>query len=165
MNKWAMKRNENGLTLVEILATLVIIGIVFIGIMAIFPQMTLFNERTEVKLDAMSIARAEIELLKQVQVNRFGPEIGAELQNIHLDRVAVSSTAGSSGQVILSYQLPNGYQVEASIFPAETDEQLDSLYLHQVHLVVMEGGTSRRMSETYAYLEIEPPSDAEEGTK
>ncbi|EMR05198.1 hypothetical protein C772_02870 [Bhargavaea cecembensis DSE10] len=162
MNIRAFKRNEQGLTLVEILATLVIIGIVFIGIMAIFPQMTFFNERTEVKLDAMSIARAEIELVKQVQVQSFDTNIGTELEEIHPDVEVVNSTAGSSGEIILSYQLPNGYYVEAFIYPAEEDEQFHPVYLHQVHLVVMEGGTSRKMSETYAYLEIEYPPDVAE---
>jgi prepilin-type N-terminal cleavage/methylation domain-containing protein len=162
MNTRPRKNNEQGLTLVEILATLVIIGIVFIGIMAIFPQMTFFNERTEVKLDAMSIARSEIELIKKVQVDSFGTVIGTELEEIHPDVEVVNSTVGPSGEIILSYQLPNGYYIEAYIYPAEDDEQFHPVYLHQVHLVVMESGTSRTMSETYAYLEIEYPPDVAE---
>lgn len=52
--------NEKGLTLVEVLAALAIIGIVFVGIMTIFPQMTLFNAKTETKLDTMNLAREEM---------------------------------------------------------------------------------------------------------
>lgn len=52
--------NEKGLTLVEVLAALVILGILFVGIMTIFPQMTLFNEKTEAKLDTMNLARREM---------------------------------------------------------------------------------------------------------
>ncbi|MCP2035080.1 prepilin-type N-terminal cleavage/methylation domain-containing protein [Planomicrobium sp. HSC-17F08] len=52
--------NEKGLTLVEVLAALVILGILFTGIMAVFPQMTLFNNKTEAKLDTMNIAREEM---------------------------------------------------------------------------------------------------------
>ncbi|WKA56241.1 PulJ/GspJ family protein [Planococcus shixiaomingii] len=52
--------NEKGLTLVEVLAALVILGIMFVGIMTIFPQMTLFNARTETKLDTMNLARLEM---------------------------------------------------------------------------------------------------------
>lgn len=51
---------EKGLTLVEVLAALVILGIVFIGIMTVFPQMTLFNNKTEAKLDTMNLARQEM---------------------------------------------------------------------------------------------------------
>ena len=53
-------KNEKGLTLVEVLAALVILGIVFVGIMTIFPQMTLFNSKTETKLDTMNLARQEM---------------------------------------------------------------------------------------------------------
>lgn len=52
--------NEKGLTLVEVLAAMVILGILFIGIMTIFPQMTLFNEKTQAKLDTMNLARQEM---------------------------------------------------------------------------------------------------------
>ncbi|ETP68894.1 hypothetical protein G159_10060 [Planococcus glaciei CHR43] len=53
-------RNERGLTLVEVLAALVILGIIFTSIIAIFPQMTLFNNKTEAKLDTMNLAREEM---------------------------------------------------------------------------------------------------------
>ena len=49
-------KGESGLTLVEVLAALVILGIVFIGFMMIFPQMTMFNKRTETKLETMNLA-------------------------------------------------------------------------------------------------------------
>lgn len=59
--------NRKGLTLVEVLAALVILGIVFIGVMSVFPQMTLFNEKTETKLDTMNLARQEMQ--KFISVN------------------------------------------------------------------------------------------------
>lgn len=55
-----MKLNDKGLTLVEVLAAVVILGILFVGIMSIFPQMTLFNAKTETKLDTMNLARQEM---------------------------------------------------------------------------------------------------------
>ena len=56
---------QQGLTLVEVLAALVILGIVFVGIMTVFPQMTLFNNKTEAKLDTMNLARQEMALITQ----------------------------------------------------------------------------------------------------
>ena len=53
-------KDEKGLTLIEVLAALVILSIAFIGIMTIFPQMTLFNQITAAKLDTMNLARQEI---------------------------------------------------------------------------------------------------------
>lgn len=55
-----MDMNDKGLTLVEVLAAVVILGILFVGIMSIFPQMTLFNAKTETKLDTMNLARQEM---------------------------------------------------------------------------------------------------------
>ena len=49
------------MTLVEILAALVILGIVFVGFMTVFPQMTNFNEKTETKLETMNAARILLE--------------------------------------------------------------------------------------------------------
>lgn len=58
-------KSQQGLTLVEVLAALVILGIVFVGIMTVFPQMTLFNNKTEAKLDTMNLARQEMALVTQ----------------------------------------------------------------------------------------------------
>lgn len=58
---------ESGLTLVEILASLVILGIVFVAFMTIFPQMTLFNSRTETKLETMNEARIVLEEYKNIK--------------------------------------------------------------------------------------------------
>ena len=55
-----MNFNDRGLTLVEVLAAVVILGILFVGIMSIFPQMTLFNAKTETKLDTMNLAKQEM---------------------------------------------------------------------------------------------------------
>lgn len=62
MNKLKL---QQGLTLVEVLAALVILGIVFVGIMTVFPQMTLFNNKTEAKLDTMNLARQEMAVITQ----------------------------------------------------------------------------------------------------
>ncbi|AQQ52884.1 type IV pilus modification PilV family protein [Planococcus lenghuensis] len=51
---------QDGLTLIEVLAALVILGILFVGIMSVFPQMTLFNVKTEAKLSTMNLARQEM---------------------------------------------------------------------------------------------------------
>jgi len=60
MGKAYKKINHAGLTLIEVLAALVILGIVFIGIMSVFPQMSAFNGKTESKLDTMNLARQEM---------------------------------------------------------------------------------------------------------
>ncbi|MBD7983020.1 type II secretion system protein [Sporosarcina sp. Sa2YVA2] len=65
MKRRAILSNERGLMLVEILAALVILGIVFVGFMTIFPQMTKFNEKTYSKLETMNLARKELDSAKE----------------------------------------------------------------------------------------------------
>lgn len=55
---------EKGFTLVEVLAALTILGIVFISYMTIFPQMVNMNERTETKLETMNVAKKELAKVK-----------------------------------------------------------------------------------------------------
>lgn len=50
-------KDEKGMTLVEVLAALVILGIVFVGFMTIFPQMSNFNSKTEAKLETMNLVK------------------------------------------------------------------------------------------------------------
>lgn len=157
MNTRAIKNNQQGLTLVEILATLVIIGIVFIGIMAIFPQMTLFNERTEVKLDAMNIARNEMALLRQLEPARFDPSAIDAFGDLNTQASNLNTISGTGGVIMLTYQIPGGYFIEASIYPADPDEEIGNVHLHKVHLQVSEGNPQRRVSETYGYLRIPMP--------
>ena len=63
-NKQKKGMGESGLTLVEVLAALVILGIVFISFMTLFPQMTNFNTKTEAKLETMNLARKELDSVK-----------------------------------------------------------------------------------------------------
>lgn len=65
MKQKAILSNERGLTLVEILAALVILGIVFVGFMTVFPQMTNLNEKTETKLKTMNHSRILLNNLKK----------------------------------------------------------------------------------------------------
>lgn len=60
-----MMKEDKGFTLVEVLAALTILGIVFVGFMTVFPQMTLFNEKTENKLETMNLARQELDKIQR----------------------------------------------------------------------------------------------------
>lgn len=154
MNRFQRFRNEKGLTLVEILATLVILGIVFIGIMTLFPQMTLFNERTEVKLDTMNVAREELALFKQADIgNEFTKTAfhnwfsanRPEIQDLDIRQP-------SAGSYLLEYKIPQQYTVHIQILPSEDAEKFTDYQLHKVQLEIRESETARAMSKTYGYF-------------
>lgn len=61
-------KNNNGFTLIEILASIVILSIVIVSFLALFPQMSLFNEKTEENLEAVTKAK---ELLVEMKSRKY----------------------------------------------------------------------------------------------
>lgn len=135
--------NESGLTLVEILAALVILGIVFIGFMTVFPQMNLFNQRTESKLVTMNLAKQELAELKEAP-SRLAPE-----------RKQITVKAGDGYE---TYDLSRGaYKIQIDCYKTETtnitcSEATGKPALHKIHIRIQENG--KLTSETFGYLEL-----------
>lgn len=152
--------NNKGLTLVEILATLVLIGIVFVGVMSIFPQMSLFNEKTYTKLDSMNLARQEMSELKELTFSKD--------KNLILNQITTASLASNP---MIKYQIDSsnsevdennkpihllkkkedGYDYELRFYenPKLTgDIHVENLY--QVHLIVKTEEVFN--SETFGYI-------------
>ena len=133
MKQW---KTEKGLTLVEVLAALVILGIVFIGIMTVFPQMTTFNAKTEVKLDTMNLARQEMASLllaskwekiletSATDPNSLEPEflsldsIDDELSNLNYSKLPAESLDNLpyTADSFVRYQRDGDYRYVADIY-------------------------------------------------
>lgn len=134
LNVW---NNDKGLTLVEILASLVILGIVFVGFMTVFPQMTNFNEKTETKLLAMNEARSELIRLQKSPMN---------LQNEQLVR---------QDELYLYYEYELGeykYKVKYKKQADVISESIDTVTLNSIEIQVYKKGTNKVSSEIFGYL-------------
>lgn len=134
LNVW---NNDKGLTLVEILASLVILGIVFVGFMTVFPQMTNFNEKTETKLLAMNEARSELIRLQKSPMN---------LQNEQLVR---------QDELYLYYEYELGeykYKVKYKKQADVISETIDTVTLNSIEIQVYKKGTNKVSSEIFGYL-------------
>lgn len=148
-------RNEQGLTLVEVLAALVILGILFIGIMTIFPQMTLFNTQTATKLDTMNLARQEMVTVADKTgdlLNGAGP---AGLPN-QLDGINYSKVPSLSPDYVTYEKVQDGYLYRVNFF-IDSDlaanpvyEDTKNIQLYKVHLQIFSKG--KLSSETYSYV-------------
>ena len=171
-----MDMNDKGLTLVEVLAAVVILGILFVGIMSIFPQMTLFNAKTETKLDTMNLARQEMDQI----VSTSAPDVwlGTEdpigskiyqtfemkLPNVLVEALGYAEDVTNTNLAFKRYQrndVESGYQFEGDIYlscealmsePSGglpcNDPSLTQLY--KVHLKVFNG--AHLSSETYSFI-------------
>ncbi|MFD1927277.1 prepilin-type N-terminal cleavage/methylation domain-containing protein [Sporosarcina siberiensis] len=156
MEKRTQKRrmNERGMSLVEVLAALVILGIVFVGFMIIFPQMTLFNKKTETKLETMNLARQEIALIQKRSFVGGNPLVVNDLIDYGLGTVE-----GSIIKVV-SNKAGYTYVVEFTASPTLSNEgHPENIALHKVHLkVLIDGGKVN--SETYGYIKVKKRIDS-----
>lgn len=174
--------NEKGLTLVEVLAALVILGILFVGIMTIFPQMTLFNEKTEAKLDTMNLARQEMAAItaqdkweKIIELSPLDPltnipefldDVKINDEMIALGYTEVISPAPPAG--IKRFEKTADYFYEADIYlqcenfpdptiPTGSCNEFERNKLYKVHVKILKkpisvSGAPTLSSETFSYL-------------
>jgi len=174
---------QKGLTLVEVLAALVIMGIVFIGIMTVFPQMTLFNAKTETKLDTMNIARQEmaefienskgaLTLVPDSDPNSNVPEYltipvnqietviqlqfpGTTISKIHVktDVPTTNIDDYTSFKFNSTVNLGQKFKFEIQVFDVPDLAGTISLYKTILKIYTLQGQLS---SETYGYIEVTP---------
>lgn len=135
--------NESGLTLVEILASLVILGIVFVAFMTIFPQMTLFNNRTEAKLETMNEARI---ILEEYKSSKWKKSDLSETR-FKSDGDWWIETSNSNTNVIIKIK-KNPDEGP----PLNTELKPGMVRLHKVHVKIMK--EDRILSESFGYIQV-----------
>lgn len=155
--------SQKGLTLVEVLAALVILGILFVGIMTVFPQMTLFNNKTEAKLDTMNLARQEMTKITSHTYN------STELTDLSVKLKEVLNKKEDGSPI----HTPNPYSIiksDTSTYSNYSIFNSKSKFPYDLHVYKMEdlSGTislykvilqiktssSNPNSETYGYIEV-----------
>lgn len=143
MGRFKLERckGESGLTLVEVLAALVILSIVFIGFMMIFPQMTLFNKKTETKLETMNFARQEMAYIQSIPFVSDNP--------LNVDEIKVKYRLGIENGTLIEVNFDeNGYKYEVDFDTSPTlssDGHPENIALYKVHLKVLDGGKMNRV--------------------
>lgn len=174
-------KNEKGLTLIEVLAALVILSIVLVGIMTVFPQMTLFNAKTEAKLNTMNLAREEMERIVSTGnplkwegkrgesfpggYEKFLDKIPRVMNNLPVKVGATPYTLDTSNtnSNFVRYQKTDKYKYVADIYLScepLISEPAGGLpcndpslkQLYKVHLKIFNG--SHLSSETYSYIKF-----------
>ncbi|MDW0112392.1 type II secretion system protein [Sporosarcina saromensis] len=134
--------NSQGMTLVEVLAALVLLGIVFVGFMTIFPQMTIFNNKTETKLKTMNEARILLDDFKQSSHTYSDFNNGSK----YVEQEGTWTKVVPSGN-----GLSTTYRITKSRDVA-SDGLTGQVNLHQVYIAIQKDGKVK--SETFGYIEI-----------
>lgn len=148
MEKFERKKGigENGLTLVEVLAALVILGIVFISFMTLFPQMTNLNAKTEAKLETMNLARKELASVKSGDVPAgFLDELKKPMGKVDI----WTNTKPGEGD----YTVEVDYYTSPDLKPENPKSVEGQITLYKVHIKILKAG--QKISETFGYIELE----------
>ena len=146
-----MKANkEKGFTLVEVLAALTILGIVFISYMTIFPQMSNMNERTETKLETMNVAKKVLTDIKNEESYAL----------LEIDKIKTSPPSSTEYE-IYKIDYP-GYNVEVDCYKTKVEKKYQTCSdknetnrlpgLYKVHIKVLKD--NKLISETFGYVEL-----------
>ncbi|ARD47049.1 prepilin-type N-terminal cleavage/methylation domain-containing protein [Sporosarcina sp. P33] len=140
------RKNEKGFTLVEILAALTILGIVFVSFMTIFSQMGVFNARTESKLETINLAKKELSFWKDNPL---------PLEGTTGITVLKKDAASSPGFIIYQYTRQDEpkyeYQVKYRVHSDLKPFVESSVKLYRFQISIYENG--REISETFGYME------------
>ncbi|MDQ0300214.1 prepilin-type N-terminal cleavage/methylation domain-containing protein [Salibacterium salarium] len=130
-------KNQNGLTLVEVLASITILSIVILTFLSFFSQSMIFSQQTEDNLTAVNAAEKEMTRIK------YNPPEESECPGNVLD---VNDKQYYSC-------------VELSTDNNELTNEANELGLHLVHVKIYTDSNfnpdSEPQSELYGYIEVE----------
>lgn len=135
-------KDNRGFTLVEVLASLTILGIVFIGFMTVFPQMTKFNEKTEDKLVTMNLAKQELARISNKS------DILGDMQEINEEIKRYTHSDENGFDYVVDYYVKP--DLDKTSFDNFTKFE-EVISLHKLHIKIIKNGIT--ISETFGYIE------------
>lgn len=105
-----IKKSSDGFTLVELLVTIIVIGIVFTGLSSIFISIQRAQVRTSYLESATRAAQKQIESLRNSNYNNLTPG-----QNINFSANLVDLPSGSTGNVVVTEPTPGLKRVDVTV--------------------------------------------------
>ncbi len=105
-----IKYNSSGFTLPELLVTIVVIGIVFMGLSSIFISIQRMQVKTAYLESATRSAQKEIESLRNINYNNLTAG-----QNIDFSDQLVDLPTGSTGSVAVTEPSPGLKRVDVTV--------------------------------------------------
>ncbi|MFF2447730.1 prepilin-type N-terminal cleavage/methylation domain-containing protein [Neobacillus sp. NPDC058068] len=147
-------RNEKGVTLIEILISIVILSIIFLSIMRFFPQMGLMNQQNENKSQAINTAKGL--LIDWQESNKVKTFIANDKQtigfitNVNNKDYYTNFNPNPSGTDYIFTTIKNSYEVTIKI----KKSPIEKSNVYSVHLIVMQlkNKNGNVVAETYGYV-------------
>lgn len=134
--------NEKGLTLIEVLASIVLLSIVIVSFLSLFPQITQFNNVTERNLQAAAVAKEIRVLVKEQDIDFITPTLKGRLSSL---------TPTTTENDISFTGIYNSFPVNIIINKSKKEVSGVVQDLYQMKISVM-NDTNKEISFTYGYL-------------
>lgn len=138
-------KNNRGYTLIEILASVVLLTVVLSMFLSIFPQMANTNNRTGDNLDAANVGKEVLVKMKKIT---YGAAIDiSKLNDLPIDN---AKNIGTSPNTVIEGDY-KPFKVRMTIYPsADANVQGTAQSLYLIKIEVMNGGNA--LTTTYGYL-------------
>jgi prepilin-type N-terminal cleavage/methylation domain-containing protein len=133
--------NEKGLTLIEVLASIVLLSVVIVSFLSLFPQITQFNNVTEKNLQAAAVAKEVRVLVKDQEIDFMTPTLLGKLSTL---------TPSITEDDITFTGIYNSFTVNIIIDKSkEVSGEVQDLF--QMKISVM-NDANKEISYTYGYI-------------
>lgn len=105
-----IKKSSDGFTLVELLVTIIVIGVVFTGLSSIFISIQRAQVKTSYLESATRAAQKQIESLRNINYNNLTTG-----QNINFSDKLIDLPSGSTGNVAVTEPSPGLKRVDVTV--------------------------------------------------
>lgn len=105
-----LRKSSNGFTLVELIVTIIVIGVVFTGLSSIFISIQRAQVKTAYLESATRAAQKQIESLRNSNYNNLTPG-----QSINFSNNLVDLPSGSTGNVVVTEPTPGLKRVDVTV--------------------------------------------------
>jgi len=136
-------KNQKGLTLIEILASIVLFTVVIVLLLSVFPQMTNINNKTGENLDAANVGKEVLFLIKDKDNLTFnGSHFIGSVPGLTIKESTSNSLDG----------IYNSFYVEIIVGKEAFLEDEVANQLYTVEIIVKENKESKILTKTYGYI-------------
>ncbi|MEN1968219.1 type II secretion system protein [Lentibacillus sp. N15] len=133
-------KKQNGFTLIEIIASIAILGVVVVAVLPIFPQILSWTNNVDDELIASNLLDQITYELTQSYANETAQETPSCSDNV-----------SNAMQQAYTYQ-DDAYSAEMEMSQTEAEKQYG---LYRIHINVYAAGQNKAVSDTYVYLSCE----------
>ncbi|QFF99575.1 type II secretion system protein [Psychrobacillus glaciei] len=142
-------KNTNGFTLIEILASIVLLTVIISMFLTMFPQMANMNNRTGDNLDAANVGKELLVIIKKNNYNNFSNNTNLAIK----EKIHTISINKSNNDYLLLKDTYKSFFIEIKIYNSKVFPDNSTNQLYKVSIEVKKNEASPTpLTTTYGYI-------------